>query len=67
MNDEKSVSIIKSGSTIGTIEFLRDGKITLLQDEYNLPGRDSKVQKCNIIDFEFYCKTDKCEISYFVK
>ena len=67
MNDEKSVSIIKSGRTIGTIEFLRDGKITLLQDEYNLPGRDSKVQKCNIIDFEFCCKTDKCEISYFIK
>ncbi len=67
MNDEKSVSIIKSGRTIGTIEFLRDGKITLLQDEYNLPGRDSKVQKCNIIDFEFCCKTNKCEISYFIK
>lgn len=66
-NDENSVSIINDGIVIGNVEFFNDGKITLLQDEYNSPGRNSKVQKFNIIDFEICCNLNKCEIRYFVK
>ncbi len=66
-NDEKSVSIIKDGNVIGTVEFYNEGKITILQDKYETPGRNSKVQSCNIIDFEFCTDTDKCEVCYFAK
>ncbi len=66
-NDETSVSILKDGIVIGTVAFYNNGRITLLQDEYNTPGRNSKVQKFNIIEFEICCDSNKFEICYFAK
>lgn len=73
--DERRVSLSSDGEKLGTIEFMQEGKINVMEESYFIPNSSGKNDEYStdetatpftIIEFETESRFDSMEISYKV-